>query len=437
MVLPHLLALNLYAQTANTAPTQASRLRTDPRPRALPAVTNHTVVVRPPQMQFDSNGQINIVPNVELYDGNAAGVAFEQAVDSRQGAMLHGSPVGYTSSRNGWQEGLPPPNQPAEMVSPTTPIFDQVLTESCQQCQQFPHQTTRPRTYHDIIAWLLHLRCDSGSFDKGVGVERVMNAPFEIYTSQPENNYRFRLDFGYDVHYPDRSEFFWAATRGPGLPEERVNFQDIRMMIETGGPAFSLQTEVPIRVIDPLNNANHAGLGDMSITTKTRMLNGDRWQLTQIFKTHINTGSATMGLGTGHVSLEPGFAYRYRWNDWFYLHGDTTYWFALGGDPTFSGQVFRTSFGMSGVLYENDVTALIPTLEFISWTALNGLRTSPVGVPEGVDGDSIFNIHPGLRYAWDTGGDFGLLELGLSGGVSVTGHHWYQGLLRFDVRWAY
>ena len=208
-------------------------------------------------------------------------------------------------------------------------------------------------------------------------------------------------------------------------------------MIETGGPKFSTQIEVPIRVVDPVINPNHAGLGDMFIMTKTLLLDGDRWQLAQLFKTHINTGSPLMGLGTGHVSLEPGLAYRYRWNDSFYLHGDTTYWFALGGHPTHSGQVLRSTFGMSGVLYENDVTALIPTLEFITWTALNGQRTSNTGIPQGVDGEGILNIQPGLRYVWDTGGDFGMFELGLSSAFRVTNNHWYDNMFRFDIRWAY
>ena len=129
-----------------------------------------------------------------------------------------------------------------------------------------------------------------------------------------------------------------------------------------------MTTEIPLVLVDPVNNPNTAGLGDLQLTTKTVLLNGNDWEITQFFRTYLPTGDAMKGLGTGHVSLEPGFLFQYKWSPETYLHGELRYWFPIGGDPTQGGQVLRYGFGISHLLYENDVTAIIPTLEFVGWT---------------------------------------------------------------------
>jgi hypothetical protein len=217
-------------------------------------------------------------------------------------------------------------------------------------------------------------------------------------------------------------------------------------MWEVGGPKFSVQTELPLRFIDGEMFPNTAGLGDMSVTTKLLMLDGRRWQITQFMRTYMPTGSPKHGLGNGHTSLEPGFLFRYMWNDSTYLHGEMKYWIPLGGDPNFSGQIFRWGAGISHLWYESDSLAIIPTLEMVSWTVMDGQKTGvflfppnpvPVELQAQVDGETTVNIYPGVRVPWDTGGDLGLVEFGLQGGFSITETSWYSSMLRFEARFIY
>ena len=108
-----------------------------------------------------------------------------------------------------------------------------------------------------------------------------------------------------------------------------MDYQDFRFRFETGGPKFSTTTEIPIRVLDPVTNANTAGLGDMTVTTRAVLLDGEDWQITQVFNSYFNTGSKTHGTGTGHVSLEPGMLVRWEYSDFTHLHGEIKYLFPL------------------------------------------------------------------------------------------------------------
>jgi len=216
---------------------------------------------------------------------------------------------------------------------------------------------------------------EEGSCEPGIGHERVMFAPFLIDTTQPESNMRFRFTSIYDEIDPDRVEYLWGhiGVKGPTLPEKSVDYQELRSSWEVAlGKAFSITTEVPLDVMDPEINPNRAGLGDVSVTTKTLLLNGNNWQITQILRCDVPTGTVDRGLGTGHVSLEPGLLFRYKWTAETYFHGELEYWFPLGGDPTIDGQVLQYGFGISHLLYETDNYAIIPTLEFVGWTVFDG-----------------------------------------------------------------
>src|SRR5690606_29774048 len=160
--------------------------------------------------------------------------------------------------------------------------------------------------------------------EKGLGTERVMHAISFVDTTQPMNNFRMRFDAAYDYQSPDRAEYFWAKIGGrgpvpnpnvPGAnPAPSVDYQDIRTYMEVGGDKFSVGTDVPIRLVDPdLGYANTSGLSDINITTKLVFLDGHHWQITNLFRTYIPAGDANRGLGTGHASIEPGFAMRYKY----------------------------------------------------------------------------------------------------------------------------
>lgn len=280
---------------------------------------------------------------------------------------------------------------------------------------------------------------DQGSDEGGVGHERVMLAPFAIDTTQPQNDLRFRFDAGYHEQFPDRAEYFWAAAAGAGpkLPERNVDFQDEYFAMEAGSKTFSINTEIPIRSVDPVVNANTAGLGDMTVTTKTVLLTGNDWQITQLFRTDIPTGDPLKGLGTGHVGLEPGMLFRYKWNDETYFHGELEYWFPLGDNPIYGGEILTYGLGISHLYYENDSFAVIPTAELVAYTVFNGAQTTPEGVLQAVDSMTIVEFHPGIRFVCDSGGDLGLIEYGFSGSFPLTPNRWTDAYFLLEAKFTY
>jgi hypothetical protein len=289
--------------------------------------------------------------------------------------------------------------------------------------------------------------CNGGG---GIGTEYVAQAPFFIQTTQPFNNCRVRLDLARNVEFPDRSEYFWAKTPGgkgpgPNLPgETSVNYQDLDFYLEKGTKRLGMAINLPIRSVDPEIRDDSTGFADMSIQTKAVLMDGKCWQLTQLFNTYLPTGSASHGTGDGHVSLEPGVAYRWKWSDITYFHGDLKYLFPIAADPDFSGQIFNYGFGWSHVAAQTDTWALIPVFEVECWTFVDGRETLPgpfVGPPvpaisEEINTLGIMNVCPGLRWVCDKGCDCGTKEFGISAGVSVTSDHIYDEILRLEFRWS-
>jgi len=323
--------------------------------------------------------------------------------------------------------------QPAEDT--VDPVFGEIVREiqadSCKPCI--------PR------ALFRRLVGSANVFgDEGAGRARLAFALFEIEAARPvSSSTRIRLESVFNLKLPDRAEYFWAMPanltggRGPNAPESSVSYQDIRFQTEIGGPKLSVITEIPLRVLDPTINLNTAGLADMNVATKVVLLDGENWLISQISRTYLPTGAASKGLSSGHVAIEPGLLVRYKWNDMTYIHSELKYWFAVGGNPVHSGQVLRFGLGTSHVHYENDVFAIIPTLEWVMLSFLDGQKT-PFPTTTGVDIDSEFvsNLFAGIRFVSDSGGDFGLFELGINGGFSLGSNGWYDGILRLEFRWT-
>jgi len=167
-------------------------------------------------------------------------------------------------------------------------------------------------------------------------------------------------------------------------------------------------------------------------------MNGSRWQMTQLLRTTFNSGNARKGLGTGHVSMEPGMLFRYKQSDLTYWHSELKMTFPIAGDPVYSGPALKWGIGISHLWYETDTTAYIPTLEFTNIWILDGQVTPfPGGVPVDVRGDGIFNLSPGLRIVRDTGGDLGVVELGFNAVLAVGSDGWYDALVRMDLRFVF
>jgi hypothetical protein len=274
--------------------------------------------------------------------------------------------------------------------------------------------------------------------DIGIGHERVMFAPFEIETSQPANNIRLRMMSAFNLHTPDRAEYLWAKIggAGPPLPEQRVNYQNYDAIYEAGGKRFSLVTDIPLRSMDPENNLVGAGIGNISLAPKVVIVDGNDWQITQIFRTYLPTGATQRGTSNGLTSLEPGLLVRYRWSPRTFVHGQVKYWIPLTGDPIASGNVFSYGLGASHVLHETDSFAIIPVLEAVGWTVGGGTATLPSGLATSAD-TSFVNIQPGVRFVLGPKGDLGLCEFGISSGFATNVTGWYQEQFTIELRWSW
>lgn len=437
------------AQSAHVAEAQqpAGEVVGPAAPPSLEApFVRRQIFVGLPTSQESSRGQLYVAPNVNVgsvvTNGPVPGQSqYRQSAmlddvtsqvlqaNTEQGGLLSDAgadplagPGLTTPGFAGPGEPLPSPDA---MFTPgeTTPIFSELV----RQPTQAPITGWR--------AWLMSKR----SSGPGLGRERLAFAPFAIDVAAPNPSLRARVVSVRDQQYPDRSEFLWAriGARGPRLPETGVDYQETRFQMELGSKKFSAATEIPIRFSNPDRNPNHTSISDMSVTTKLVMLDGKTWQVTQLFRSYFPTGSPSMGLGNGHVAFEPGFLTRYNHCDTTYWHGEFKYYFPVGGDPTFQGQLVTYGVGVSKILFEGDSFCVLPTLEFVGNYIANGRRTEPNGLVTDAEGDHVMALYPGFRVARDRGSDLGLFEWGMSTGLPITGPRFYDSIFRLDVRWAF
>src|SRR5262249_51136766 len=146
---------------------------------------------------------------------------------------------------------------------------------------------------------------------------------------------------------------------------------------------------------------------DLTIGTKSMLLDCELTQITFQFKTFVPTGDFTNGLGTGHVSLEPSILFNLKVTCQTYVQGQLSYWIPIGGDDLYQGNVFHMHYTVNHALWRpyKDVQ-LIGTLEFNEWTVLGGNFTNPdfliragrdTGPVPVSASTGIFSIGPGLR----------------------------------------
>jgi hypothetical protein len=261
-----------------------------------------------------------------------------------------------------------------------------------------------------------------------------------IDLAAPVDRVRLRADFGYDFEAPTRAEFFYPRPRpfGPGLPqpERSIDFQDQTLYLEkTVGPNWSVFAEGGLRLLNPDLNVNHAGLADVNVGFKYAFLSDECQVWTFQFRTYLPTGTASRGLGTHHVSLEPGILGFVWLTDRLGLASEVRYWQPIDGTD-FAAPVLRYGLGLRYDLVDGDGWRLAPIAEAIGWTVLGGSesRLLPDGRTAVVDsaGTTVVNVKLGARL--DVG-DRASLYAGY--GQAVTGDRWYRDVFRVEFEWLY
>ncbi len=261
-----------------------------------------------------------------------------------------------------------------------------------------------------------------------------------IDTAAVGNQLFFRSDFGYGFTFPNRAEFFYPRNRptGRGLPlaERSIDFQDLMVHVEgTLGQRVSAFIEAGSRFLNPDVNANAVGWSDTVVGLKYALLATPDKLATFQLRTYIPTGIANRGLGTGHVSLEPGLLGFVNVTDRLGLAGEFRCWVPIDGSA-FAGTVLRYGLGTRYTLWERGNRRVSPTLEFIGWTVLAG-QESQLGLDGLVlqrpaAGVTVVNVKVGARV--DVSDRFGIYA---GYGRALTGEQWYKDMLRVEARWLY
>jgi|GEM_PF-4145049 len=276
-----------------------------------------------------------------------------------------------------------------------------------------------------------------------IALERVPMALLWVepgYTLGKRDVMRIRLDGAYGWQNPDRLEYLQAKAqadggKGPSFRERTVDYQDIRMSMIRSGPKFQLGTDMALRSIDGDINHESIGLADMTVNTKLVMADEANYKVSQINNIYIPTGYVTRGMGTGHVSIETGFAMSYKINDKNYAHAQICYWIPAGADPALMGQMWHHGLALSSVLWSHPIEdrAILGMMEFDGWTILTGGQTNfNTGAVERLNPETIFNVAPGLRYILNEKAE---IATGLSFRITTT--HWFEEAFRLELRWMY
>jgi hypothetical protein len=282
---------------------------------------------------------------------------------------------------------------------------------------------------------------------------------------------RLRFDAAYGNDRPDRAEFFYAKcgcfrelgvdpnAPGPAPPlngrdpattrfiETNVDYQDISLEFEYAlVPEFSAFVEAPFRFLDPEVNDNTAGPGDIQAGFKLALLTTACDYLTFQLRGYFPSGDAMRGLGTDHVSLEPGLLYYGQINDRFALEAELRDWIPIDPssgagtpfpDEDFGGNILRYGVGLAYDVYACDGCGkkLTPIVEVVGWTVLDGLAsgsidgTGATSFVEDASGDTIVNIKLGARTAFSR-----CDSLYVGYGRALTGDVWYEDILRLEYR---
>ena len=152
------------------------------------------------------------------------------------------------------------------------------------------------------------------------------------------NQLRFRYDTASGLDQPNRAEFFWGwpPPQGPGPASDETNIDYQRLtgyLEQTLSADWSWFVEVPILFSDPQVNANSAGFSDLEAGLKWNLIREWDRLLTLQLRTYVPTGKADLGLGSGHLSLEPGLLFFTRpWEPWT-LEGEVRAWIPVDATP--------------------------------------------------------------------------------------------------------
>lgn len=264
-----------------------------------------------------------------------------------------------------------------------------------------------------------------GDFETGVSF---------LDSAVPRSTLRLRYDMNQRNFRPTRAEFHFPADAFR-VPETRIDTQELHTYVEYGLNEWcSTFMETPYKWINPEQNRNTSGLGDLYFGLKFAGWNSEKLMTTFQLRFGANTAQRAL-TGTGHWSVEPAFLVNWRLMDYLTLEGQVGYYVPMGGTD-FAGDVMKYGVGLSYGSRTASAVQLMPVAEIIGWTLTSGKEiTAPapgVFITDNVAGDTIINGCLGMRFTLGHSGD---VYAGYS--HCFYGAPWYRDMLRLEFRIFY
>jgi hypothetical protein len=266
------------------------------------------------------------------------------------------------------------------------------------------------------------------------------------------SQFRLRYDAAYNNPMPDRVEFFYGQcgcfggnAPGPLNAETSVDYQELIPYLEWAtSNRFSLFIETPVRMINPDVNQNAGGFSDLNAGFKYALIAHPDEYLTAQLRIYTPTGQPELGLGTGHVSIEPSVLYFRRYNECLTLQAEFRDWIPISNSvappngENFAGNVLRYGVGLGYDIYsccdECTTKRLTPVGEVVGWTILDGFGfdgNNPAAGAIDQSGTTIVNAKFGLRYTVNEHSFYA------GYGTALTNQVWYNDVFRLEYRQAF
>lgn len=278
-----------------------------------------------------------------------------------------------------------------------------------------------------------------------------------IDNAVPVSQFRVRYDSAWGNNRPDRAEFFYAKcgcfgtpaggnqqdAHGPPLPETNVDYQELTSYLEVAlSRRLSLFADVPVRFINPDQNANARGWGDLSFGGKYAFIYGPTRVLSLQALVTVPTGREQLGLGSGVTWLEPGLLYQEQLTDRWQVFGQLKDLIPLTRPSDFTGNVLTYGLGSSYIIARGCWGYVAPVGEVVGWTVLSGKELDPQrGAAVSAVGDTIVNAKFGVRIGLGAprlGQPFPTRsDLYIGYGRAMTGEVWYKDMLRLEYRMSF
>ncbi len=347
----------------------------------------------------------------------------------------------------------------------TTPPYG-AAAHGAMPSQPQMQQPLAPDTLFNPAATPGALSAGQGALTAQTSVASLMPGGY-LDPAAPVTMFRLRYDDGINNRFPDRGEYFYAKcgcfrdpalagntldpnARGPQGANLSVNYQDVRPYFEYAfNTKFSVFTELPVRFVS-FNSittppgtqqglGSEGGLSDMNVGFKYAFVAEENRYWTFQLRTYIPTGDSYLGLGTGHVSIEPSLLYYRRLTDRLLLQGQFTEFAPVGGSG-FASNVLQYGGGLGYILHQGERATVIPTLEMVGWTFIGGQEFNPVSGIQSASGDTIVNIKPGVRIGIGRApAPMAMQQQSIYAGfgIPVTGDQFYSNLFRVEYRYVF